>query len=363
VRVLAALVLGGVLLLADRRREAPDAYATCIGGLAALLLVVTTAGVGHASAGPWWGWALARTCVPVVAMAVWLGGLAGLLGGLLRRGVGAGELAVALPRFSRIAFVAVGALVVTGTVQAVREVSSPGALLTTRYGLLLTAKLVAVVVILLAAGVSRVWVQQRFGLPGGRRPDGRRRVTAHAFAAASASSAGAGVEAAASADPLAGRPDRGTDLDAALPSFRRSVLVEVALAAVVLALTAVLVGSPPAAAAAAQPVDVVLPLQTSSGRDGSVEVSIVPASPGPNSLHLYLFDQQGRLTQPAGITVSLRDQAAGVGPLDVPLLPAGPGHYTADAMDIPGTGTWTVTVEVRRDQFTAAVASTTFPVR
>jgi hypothetical protein len=32
-------------------------------------------------------------------------------------------------------------------------------------------------------------------------------------------------------------------------------------------------------------------------------------------------------------------------------------------MDIPGTGTWTVTVEVRRDQFTAAVASTTFPVR
>jgi hypothetical protein len=32
-------------------------------------------------------------------------------------------------------------------------------------------------------------------------------------------------------------------------------------------------------------------------------------------------------------------------------------------MDIPGTGTWTLSVEVRVDAFTAAVASTTFPVR
>jgi copper transport protein len=174
-------------------------------------------------------------------------------------------------------------------------------------------------------------------------------VTAHAFAA--------------SAAPAPAAAHAAEDVTAALPGFRRSVLLELLLAAVVLALTAVLVGSPPAANAAAQPVDVTLPLQTSSGPDGSVEVSVVPAGPGANSLHLYLFDRGGQLTQPAGITVSLTDQAAGIGPLSVPLLPGGPGHYVSDAMDIPGTGTWTLSVEVRVDAFTAAVASTTFPVR
>jgi copper transport protein len=217
----------------------------------------------------------------------------------------------------------------------------------------LTAKIVLVVIILGAAGYSRVWVQQRYGLPGGRRPDGRRRVTAQAFAAPAPAATPAGA-------PV---PDPGGDPEAALPVFRRSVLVEVALAAGVLALTAVLVGSAPAASAAAQPVDVTLPLQTSSGADGTVEVSVVPASPGANSLHLYLFDRAGQLTQPAGITVSLRNEAAGIGPLQVPLQPAGPGHYVADAMDVPGAGSWTLSVEVRTDPFTAAVASTTFPVR
>jgi copper transport protein len=49
--------------------------------------------------------------------------------------------------------------------------------------------------------------------------------------------------------------------------------------------------------------------------------------------------------------------------LDVELLPAGPGHYVADGMPIPMPGTWTLTVAVRVDEFTASTASTTFPVR
>jgi copper transport protein len=47
----------------------------------------------------------------------------------------------------------------------------------------------------------------------------------------------------------------------------------------------------------------------------------------------------------------------------VKLLPGGPGHYLADGMDIPGAGTWTLTVTVRLDEFTATTASTDFPVR
>ena len=49
-------------------------------------------------------------------------------------------------------------------------------------------------------------------------------------------------------------------------------------------------------------------------------------------------------------------------PLPVELQPAGPGHSIGDA-DVPTPGTWTVTVTVRLDEFTALTADTTFPVR
>jgi copper transport protein len=148
-----------------------------------------------------------------------------------------------------------------------------------------------------------------------------------------------------------------------VPALRRSVLVEFAVAAVVLALAAVLVGTPPARSAVAQPVDVLLPLQGSGGPAGSVQVSVDPARPGPNTLHVYLFDDAGRLTQPAGITVSLSEPSQEIGPLDVKLAPAGPGHYVGDGMNIPGAGTWTLAVSVRLGEFTATTARTDFPVR
>ena len=197
-----------------------------------------------------------------------------------------------MPRYSRLAFASVAALVVSGTVQAVREVESPTALFATAYGWVLVAKLVLVAVVLAAAGVSRVWVQQRLGVrrsrPGGaaqphrarvrgrRRPDDRARPRRR---------------------PRAGRLQSESAAEH-VPALRRSVLVEVAVAAVVLALSAVLVGLPPARAAVAQPVDVLLPLQGAAGPSGSVQVSVDPARPGANTLHLYLFDDAGRPTQP-----------------------------------------------------------------
>ena len=45
------------------------------------------------------------------------------------------------------------------------------------------------------------------------------------------------------------------------------------------------------------------------------------------------------------------------------IVPAGPGHYSGDGMTIPTAGTWTLTVTVRLDEFTATTASTDFPVR
>jgi copper transport protein len=346
VRAVLGLVLAGLLLAVRRRGTAPDQWQISVGSVLAAGLIGTTAAVGHAAAGPWSGWAIAATAVHVASMTVWLGGLVGLVVLMLRPDVPVGEVAGALPRFSRLAFVSMAALVITGIVQSVREVSTPGALLTTGYGQLLTAKLVLVVVILGAAGVSRVWVQQHFGVTS--RPS--RRVTAQAFSATAAELTDDEVE--PGAEP------------GLLTAFRRSVVVELVLAVAVLAVTSVLVGSAPATAAVtAQPFDATLQLRTSSGTAGTVEVSVAPARPGADDLHVFLFDKAGQLTQPAGITVTLTEPAQSIGPLQVKLVPAGPGHYVSDGLSIPGTGTWTVSVNVRVSEFSAATASARFPVR
>ncbi|TFV54511.1 copper resistance protein CopC [Geodermatophilus sp. DF01-2] len=353
------LVAGlAVVLRSVWRRGAPTLPDVIAGGVLAVALVVTVAAVGHPVAGPLPGLAVAAAAVHVAAMAVWLGGLAGLLGGVLREDAPAADVARALPPFSRLAAGSVTALVVTGVVQSVREVGSPVALVTTTYGWVLLAKLALVLLLLAAAGVSRVWVQQHLGVSRSR-PAPRRRVTAHAFAAseepepdpvvASAAGARAEVQVAAAA--------------AERPALRRSVLVELAVGLVVLVLSAVLVGTPPARAEVARPVDVTLPVQTAAGEAGSVQVSVDPAATGPNTLHVYLLDEAGQFTQPVDIRVTLTEPAQEIGPIDVPLEPAGPGHYVGDGMAIPGAGTWTLAVTVRLDEFTAGTASTTFPVR
>ncbi|MGY1738672.1 copper resistance CopC/CopD family protein [Geodermatophilus sp. SYSU D00684] len=350
-----ALLLAALLVPLWRRGTAPQPAGPAVLGAG---VVLTTAAVGHPVAGSLPVFATAVTAVHVAAMALWLGGLAALLAGLLRPGVEAGELAAALPRWSRIASGSVAALVVTGVVQSVREVGSPAALVSTTYGWILLAKLALVLLLLAAAGVSRVWVQQHLGLTR-PRPGGRRRVTAHALAAPGPGADEPGVTEAARARAEA--QARGAVEDVA--PLRRTILVEAAVAAVVLVLSALLVGTPPARATAAQPVDVTLPLQSSAGESGSVQLSIDPARPGANTLHLYLFDDDGRLAQPADLRVTLTEPEQEIGPLDVDLEPAGPGHWVADGMPIPGAGTWTVAVSVRLDEFTATTAGTDFPVR
>ncbi len=148
-----------------------------------------------------------------------------------------------------------------------------------------------------------------------------------------------------------------------VPVLRRSVLLEAVLAALVLAFTAVLVGTPPARSTVAEPVDVTLPLEGSAGPAGNVQVSVDPARPGANTLHVYLYDETGQLTQPAEIRVELTEEEQGIGPIAVDLQPGGPGHYVGDGMSIPGAGTWALIVTARLDTFTAVTASTEFPVR
>lgn len=360
--LLARAVLAVGLLVALRpawRREGPpEVPELAAAGVFAVGVALATAGTGHALAGSWPALAIGVTAVHVVAMSVWLGGLVALLLVVLRPFDEHADFADAMRRFSRVAFLAVAALVVTGVLQSVRELGSPTALVDTVYGRLLMAKLTFFVVVLGAAGVSRVWVQQRLGVR--RAPAGRRtRVTAHAFAATAE-----------------GRPDVDEDESVAarsqvqsegardqLPSLRRSMLVEAVLGVAIVLVSAVLVGTPPAQALAGDPVDVTVPLEGSAAEAGSVQVTVVPAQAGSNVLQLYLYDEDGGAFQPEQIRVALTEEQQEIGPLDVGIAAAGPGRYVAQDMTVPTAGTWRLTVTVRLDEFTATTASTTFAVR
>lgn len=355
-RVLFAYSLTVLLPLAWGGRGSPPFSVVLVFGVHAVALVLTVAAVGHPAAGPLPGLAVSVTATHVAAMSVWLGGLAALLAGVLRSGASASDLGSALPKYSKLAFGAVVVLVVTGVFQSVREVGSPAVLLSTTYGWLLVAKLVLVVCLLAVAGVSRVWVQQHLGTAGRRSPS--RRVAAPTFAAVG----GGGVIDRAAGEKVA---IPGTPATDDVRSLRRSVLLEAVIGAVVLVVSAVLVGTPPARSAISQPIEVTLPLMSDDGdvAAGSVQVSVDPASAGPNILHVYLFDREGRLAQPQEIRVTLTEAAQQIGPLDVDLVPGGPGHVVGDGMAIPSPGTWTLSVLARLDEFTAATASTDIRVR
>jgi copper transport protein len=341
-RVVLAVLLAVVLARGWRSGRAPGTGVLVTAGVLAAGLAVSVAAVGHPVAGALPALAVAVSTVHLVAMAGWLGGLAVLFAGTLRAETPVGELDAAVSRWSRLAGGYVGALVITGVLQSVREVGSFSALVSTSYGWVLLAKLAVVLIVLVAALVSRDWVQQRAGTS--RRPG--HRVVAQAFSATDDEGS------VATADP-----------PASVGVLRRSVLVELVGAVVVLALSAVLVSQYPAKASVTAPLAATLPLQStgSSSDNGSVEVTLDPAEAGPTTLMVYLYDADGQLTQPQDIAVGLTETQQQIGPLDVDLAPAGPGHYIGEPV-LPAAGTWTLTVTVRLDEFTAVTASTVFPV-
>lgn len=128
-------------------------------------LLATWPLVGHSAIGDASALAISVNLVHTFAMTVWLGGLVLIVVGM--RGEQAADLAVVLPRFSRLALAAVSTLVATGTFMTWREVGSLNALTATTYGRVLLAKLVGVLILILLGNLARLWV--RGYLSGGIR--------------------------------------------------------------------------------------------------------------------------------------------------------------------------------------------------
>jgi copper transport protein len=287
-----------------------------------LLLSMTWSAAGHAGVGSWEPWTDLFDTTHLVFVSAWAGGLLVLARGL-RRWTDE-EQAALLPGWSRLAFWSVILLVATGVFASVREVGELGALFSTRYGLLLVTKDALVGLMLLFALVGRSYVRNHYTRP----------------VAAAATATAAPPEA----------PD-----DDEVAGLRRSVGIEVGIAVVVLAVTALLVNSRPAKDAYAPPY---------SGRSAAgpltVQIDIYPARKGLNGLHVYTVGAGGRTRDVAEVTgfVEKGDERITVDPRRKSL-----GHYEDLSLVIPGKGTWTIDLEIRVSDIDSYETKQTFTIK
>jgi copper transport protein len=281
---------------------------------AAWLLLLPGLG-GHAAAQAPVALLLPANVLHVAAMAVWAGGLAALLLALPAATRALPDpadrtrlLAAALTRFSPLALAAVGALVLSGTVQSLELLDLPGDLLHSGFG---RAVLVKVALLLLLVGLG-AW-QRRRSLPRLR-----------ALAEARQPPGGAGV------------------------LLRRALRTEALLIAGVLAATAVLAASSPATGLRAGPFDATTalgPLQ--------LQLTVDPAQVGANAVHVYVIDPRdgSQFRGAREVRISATQTERGIGPIRQTPDLAGPGHWTLAAMPFGVAGTWEVRIAVRVSDF------------
>ena len=319
-----ALLLGSAFARLERSRVDDVAWPLLLG------VAYTFAATGHAATtSPHWLSELSDI-VHIGAMSAWIGGLAMVVGVLLPRRE-RDEMRAALPVFSRVAFGSACLLAVTGGYQAWRGVGSLHAILHTNYGLLVSAKVLLFAGLLALGNLSRVTIRRRLLPP----------VVAYAMTDAPTDTT------------LHTAFDQPPQLDdAEHERMRRSILVELVLAALVLAATAVLVDQPRGkevlAVANRKPITTSAPL----GGGQSVAVTVEPGVHGPVTVALALSPG----TKAIQVSASATQPAKQLGPIPIKLAPNGTDLYGASGVNLPVSGRWVFAVVVTYSQFDAVTA-------
>jgi copper transport protein len=159
--VLAAVVLSALLQGGGCTARSPGWR---VGALAVSLGLLRTTGMtGHNSEGTEPTWGALADLVHLLGASLWIGGLVMLAVAVLPRR-DPDELALVVPRYSKLAGASVAAIAVAGLVLAWQVVGSYDALLHTSYGQLLLVKTGVLALVLFAAWRSRQWVRTRLEL-------------------------------------------------------------------------------------------------------------------------------------------------------------------------------------------------------
>ncbi|MGW0698098.1 copper resistance protein CopC [Streptomyces sp. NPDC002867] len=332
------------------------------GSVVAAGIAATWALSEHASTGIQPGIAMPVDVLHLLAVAVWLGGLATLLVALYRAPSVERE---AVQRFSTAAFWSVVVLAATGLYQSWRQVGSWSALTGTRYGQLLLLKIGLVVVLVAVAWISRRWTTRLSEVTAAGPADDEKNAEddpAEDADAEPADSVRAAQLARQKAAMATAERRRTRDADAERSGLRRTVLAETAVAVVLLAVTTVLTSTEPgrteedaarggersAAPQATGPVEIELPFDTGGEQGkGTVRLSLDPAQPGASEMHVWTETPDGEPLDAPELKVSFTLQAKEIGPLPITPDRVAAGHWSASAVQIPMPGDWQVKVTVR----------------
>ncbi|MGV9882512.1 copper resistance CopC/CopD family protein [Streptomyces sp. NPDC003006] len=383
-------VLFGAYEKRDDPKEKKDlTFGLAIGGtVVAIGIAATWAMAEHASTGVQAGIAMPVDVLHLLAVAAWLGGLAALVVALYRT---SSVEAVAVRRFSRVAFISVVVLAATGLYQSWRQVGSWSALTGTSYGQLLLVKIGLVVVLVGVASISRRWTGRIASEGSGAAPEtaaavvveqrtqkestktknllkpasksAKKPVTVPAPAAGDADDSERSAQLARQRAAVAtAREKRIRDADPHRSGLRRSVLTEAGVAVVLLAVTTVLTTTEPgrteeeaakatSAAAAAQrsgPLTLKVPFDTGDeDGKGTVRLELDPGRTGSNDLHVYVKRPNGSAFDIPEVKVSFTLKSKDVGPLPVTPDHIATGHWSASGVQIPMAGNWKIAVTVR----------------
>jgi copper transport protein len=294
-------------------------------GAALAFLVVSPALAGHAGADGDSLLLVPLDTLHVAAMSAWIGGIALIVVALpgATRALGGGDrsrlLAAVLARFSTIALVAVAALLLTGVLQSLLYLESVDALWETAFGRAILVK-AALFAVLVGFGAYH----RRRSLPALREIAARR-----------ARPGGAGV------------------------ALRRALLGELVLFAGVLVATAALVSYSPSATAGG-------PFSDSIDLGSAqLEITVDPASPGDNEIHVYLFDSRtgAQYDRPREFSLSAAQEELDIGPIELRVRKAGPGHYTVPRAPLAPAGDWTLEAKALISDFEELRGEVDVPIR
>jgi copper transport protein len=299
-------------------------------GLLALplgFLALSPALSGHASLQSPTGVLMPANVIHVVAISIWTAGLAMLLfalPGATRELEGADRgrlLAAILIRFSAVAGIAFGALVVTGLVQSYIEVRSIHSALHTKFG---TAALIKFCIVLGPLALLGAY-NRRLMVPRLRE-----------IAAAGKPPAHAGLV------------------------LRRALRAEAALVLAVFGVTAALVSYAPSTATPTGPVS-----KTASLGPADLQLTVDPARVGANVMHVFLTDKRSgvQYDKVKEFDVKLSQPGKQVGPIDAAPQKAGPGHYVMTGATFGVAGDWTVQIAARVSEFDAHYATVKVKIR
>jgi copper transport protein len=301
---LGAVVVAGILVLARLR-----VWTLAVLGATTAGAMLVHARGGHAAATGSLSWFnVGVQWLHLLAVGVWIGGLAWLLLGLIR--APADSRRALGTRFARVAAVALGVVAVTGLSRALDEVGWPqhwGRLFTTSFG---------------------VTVLIKFALFGGLVTLGAINHYVNVPAVA------------------AGRKDPRV--------LRRTVTAEVTIAALILAVTGVMSSLPPSASVADAATGPSAPTGVeATGHDFANSVNVLltatPGTVGPNTFRAQVRDfDTNRPVSATGVTLTFAlPGRPDLGTPSVTLRASGAGVWTGQALTLSTFGRWNITVLVQ----------------